>query len=287
MLAVKACMNLMKHLTKAGQLPTEARLYVGDAVSVFRKAGKGFLKGADMYVLMRDRKTGNVPAIVLAGVIEVKSYRQSRKRLLGQIDQHLRLAKRGLRVDGNEYPGEKIIIGYGKNQKMLRIAVLPSNWKLPRSFRFEDTKSGRFLQMEGGKPQREDDEIAQIGDNEWLVTLRWSKEAIAEAAYEMTFWYMEKVGEVIYSNNMPKVWKKMTPAEAGRNAAKMMLYYAILRCRNIREEKRAISLYNTYGFGYALGMNYKNKNGRHEMLWPEDLHEILATGKTKDGGMIQ
>ena len=170
---------------------------------------------------------------------------------------------------------------------MLRIAVMPSDWKLPRSFRFVDTKSGKFLEMEQSKPKREDDEISQIGNSEWLVTLRWSREAIAEAAYAMTFWYMEKVGEVIYSNNMPKAWKKMTPAEAGRNAAKMMLYYAILRCRTLREEKRAISLYNTYGFGYALGMNYKNKNGRHEMLWPEDLHEILATGKSKDGGTIQ
>jgi hypothetical protein len=256
-------------------------------VSVYRPKGEGFLKGADMYILAQYSGARRSPAITVAGVVEVKSYRKSRKQVFGQIDQHLRLAKRGLWVDGNEYPGEKITIGYGKNRKMLRIAVLPSDWKLPRSFRFVDTKSGRFLEMERSKPQREDDEISPIGKSEWLVTLRWSKEAIAEAAYAMTFWYMEKVGEVIYSNNMPKAWKKMTPAEAGRNAAKMMLYYAILRCRNIREEKRAISLYNTYGFGYALGMNYRNKNGRHEMLWPEDLHEILATGKTKDGGKIQ
>ena len=287
LLATKACMKLIKHLKETSQLPVDVRLYVGDAVRVYRPTGKGFLKGADMYILTQNGGTRRSPAITVAGVVEVKSYKKSRKQLLGQIDQHFRLAKRGLWVDGNEYPGEKITIGYGKNPKMLRIAVLPSDWKLPRSFRFVDTKSGKFLEMEQSKPQREDDEIAQIGNNEWLVTLRWSKEAIAEAAYAMTFWYMEKVGEVIYSNNMPKAWKKMTPAEAGRNAAKMMLYYAILRCRTLREEKRAISLYNTYGFGYALGMNYKNKNGRHEMLWPEDLHEILATGKTKDGGTIQ
>jgi hypothetical protein len=62
----------------------------------------------------------------------------------------------------------------------------------------------------------------------------------------MTFWYMEKIGEVIYSKFVPKGWEEMTPAEAGRNAAKMMLYYAILRCRTMREEQRAIALYNSY-----------------------------------------
>jgi hypothetical protein len=63
----------------------------------------------------------------------------------------------------------------------------------------------------------------------------------------------------------------------------MMLYYAILRARNRRDEQRAIAIYNSYGFGCALGMNFRNKDGRREMLWPEDLDEILAHGKNKDG----
>ena len=65
-----------------------------------------------------------------------------------------------------------------------------------------------------------------------------------------------------------------------------MLYYAILRCRTARERQRAIALYNSYGFGYALGMNYRNAKGRREMLWPQDLDEIAIAGKTKDGGRI-
>ena len=113
--------------------------------------------------------------------------------------------------------------------------------------------------------------------------MKWSKEAIAEAAYEMTFWYMGKVGEIIYTQSVPKEWSEMTASEAGRNAAKMMLYYAILRCRTVREEQRAIALYNSYGYGYALGMNYRNAEGRREMLWAQDLDEILASGTTKNG----
>ncbi len=161
-------------------------------------------------------------------------------------------------------------MGYGKHRRVIRIAVVPSDWKLPRAFRFQASESGRVLHVEPGEPPRKDDEITQTADSEWQITLRWSKEALAEAAYRMTFWYMEKIGEVIYTKSLPERWEEMTPAEAGRNAAKMMLYYAILRCRTIREEQRAIALYNSYGYGYALGMNYKNIKGRREMLWPQE-----------------
>lgn len=99
----------------------------------------------------------------------------------------------------------------------------------------------------------------------------------------MTFWYMGKVGELIYSDGVPKEWQEMTPVEAGKNAVKMMLYYAILRCGTLREEQRVIALYNSYSFGYALGMSFRNEHRRREMLWPEDLEQILATGRTKKG----
>ena len=122
-----------------------------------------------------------------------------------------------------------------------------------------------------------------VGDAAWHVTLRWSKEALAAAAYEVTFWYMAKVGEVIYSTGVPKEWSEMTAPEAGRNAAKMMLYYAILRARTWYEEQRAVALYNAYGFGYALGTSFKNPQGSREMLWFEDLEEILQRAETKHG----
>ncbi len=147
---------------------------------------------------------------------------------------------------------------------------------------------GRRLYVTPLVPPHSLDGIEQTGRDDWRITLRWSKEALAEAAYETTFWYMGKVGEVLYSdpNVMPKDWSEMTPAEAGRNAAKMMLYYAGLRCRNAREEQRAIALYNAYSFGYAHGMNFRNKAGRREMLWPQDLDEIAANGCNKDGCRI-
>jgi hypothetical protein len=199
LLAAKACLHLLKQLQQKRKLPADARLYVGDVVGVHRAKGKGLLKGADLYVLIEEHRPDAVSSITVAGVTEVKSYIQSKSRLRKQLDQHVRQAKRGLRVDGVDYPAERVNVGYERDRRVVRIAVLPSDWKLPRSFWFEDSESGRLLHVDRGEPPRIDDEITQIEDNEWRITLRWSKEALAEASYEMTFWYMKKIGEVIYS----------------------------------------------------------------------------------------
>ena len=100
----------------------------------------------------------------------------------------------------------------------------------------------------------------------------------------------------------PKDWAEMTQTEAGRNAIKMMLYHAIrpdaILAEEAKEQKKplpppvarrlslAIALYNTYGFGYALGMNYRNPQSQREMLWPRDLDEISLDGRTANGCRI-
>lgn len=283
LLAAKPCMVLMRQLQWNNQLPKNAQLYIGNSVLVHAAQGKRLLAGADLHFLMEELIGDSSPCVSLVGIAEVKSYICSESRVRRQLDRHLGRALRGLWVSGVNYPAEHVDMGYGKNQQVLRVTVLPSSWKLPRSFQFEEAESSRFLRLDAAEPPQEEDEIVQTGDDEWRITLKWSKEALAQAAFEMTFWYMEKVGEIIYSHGVPKGWEEMSPAEAGRNAVKMMLYYAILRCRTNREEQRAIALYNSYGFGYALGMNYKNAEGRREMLWPQDLDEILSAGKTKSG----
>ncbi len=261
---------------------------MGDSVGVHRLGGKGLLKGADLHILIKeDERPKAAPCIIVAGVAEVKSYFRSERRMNEQLDKHIRRAKRGLEVTGENYSAERVNIGFGPNRRVVRIAVLPSEWALPRTFKFKSSKNGRVLNVEKGVPHCKSDEIREIGRDVWRITLRWSKEALAAVAYEMTFWYMDKVGEVIYGKQRPKAWGKMSPGEAGRNAAKMMLYYALLRCGSDRESERAIALYNSYGFGYALGMNYRNEKGKREMLWPQDLDEILSAGKTKSGCILR
>jgi len=283
MLATAPCLRLLRELQEGGRLPGGARLYVGDVVLAPRSRGSGFAKSADLHILVGHDPSQPLSTVAVAGVAEVKSYFCPSKRVRRQLRQHLARARRGLRVGDVVHPPSRIGVGCGPKRDAVRIAVLPARWRLPRTFHFEQGDAGRLLQVDPGSPPSRTDSTVRTGEDEWRITLRWSREALAAAAYELTFWYMERVGEAIYSDGVPEEWSEMTPAEAGRNAAKMMLYYAIARCRTERENQRAIALYNSYGFGYALGMNFRDPDGRREMLWPEDLDEIAASGQTKRG----
>lgn len=284
LLAVSPCLNILRQLQAEKRLPREARLYVGDAVWSASRKGTGFAKGADFHILAEHHSTKINPSVVVFGVAEVKSYFCSPKLLRQQLNQHFDRAPRGLRIGRVEYLPNQISIGAGRQPA--RINVMPARWTLPRTFHFEQKAGRKFLHVDFPVPPNSKDLENRAGPMEWNVTLRWSKEALNAAAYGMTFWFMEKVGEILYSNGVPKDWSEMTPVEAGQNAAKMMLYYAILRCRTARENQRAIALYNSYSFGCALGMNFRNPKGRREMLWPQDLDEILVNGQNKEGCKI-
>ena len=284
LLAVGPCLLILRTLQSEKELPADARLYVGDAVRTRQLRGSAFAKGADMHFLRELR--GKHPSVQVAGVIEVKSYFQSEDKLCRQLDRHVIRARRGLRVGDSVYEPDQIKIGDDSKCLPVRIAVVPGNWPLPRSFRFETRKGRKFLYVDQPVPPEGADTVERIGPNDWRVTLRWSKEALDAAGYGMTFWFMEKMGEALYADGVPKEWSEMTPAQAGQNAATQALYYAIRRCRTAREEQRAIALYNSYGFGCALGMNFRNPEGQREMLWPQDLDEILANGMNKDGCRI-
>ncbi len=283
LLSTKPCTRLIDNLRRDKAIPSDSRLFVGDAVLVHRSRGRGLSKGADLHILSGGHKAD---CITVAGVGEVKSYSLSNTKLCKQLNQHIRRSRSGLNVSGFDYPGEKLLISDSSSCPVVRISVLPSSWKLARTFHFENTSSGRYLFVDRRDLNR-DDEVKRIDNNHLRITLKWSQEALAEAAYEMTFWYMEKMGEFLYSNHVPKGWEEMSPAEAGRNAVKMMLYYAILRSWTKGQKQRAIALYNCYGFGYSLGTNFMNAQGRKEMLWTKDLEEIYMNGKTEKGCYIR
>ena len=114
LLAVKSCSHLLKQLQRKGELPANSQLYIGDIVGVHRASGKGLLKGADSYILIREHSQETDSFITVAGVTEVKSYICSRSRLDKQLDQHIQRGKRGLFGDGLEYPAEKVNVGFGK-----------------------------------------------------------------------------------------------------------------------------------------------------------------------------
>lgn len=279
LLALGPCLELLERLQGQGAVPRNARLHVGDAVRAAASGRPAVAKAADLHILADDGDR-----LVVAGVAEVKSYSLPWTRVALQLDKHLRRAALGLQVGTRSYSGNQVTVG--GCAPAARIGIFPSQWKLSRRFHFEQNATGRELHVERRCPPMEADQIERSSDTDWRITLRWSQEALAEAAYAMTFWYMEKVGQVIYAAGVPKDWSRMTSSEAGINAAKMMLNYAIGRTRTSLEYQRAVALYNNYCFGYALGMNFRDDKGQREMLCPEDLDEILESGQTKPGCRI-
>ncbi len=286
LLALRPCVELVGQLQRNGAIPESARLYLGDSVSLHGGQGRGVKKGADQHILMEEECGQRGVSVTVVGVTEVKSYYRTQARLRPQMDRHLRRATHGMRIGEVDVRPSNTQVGLGAARRTVRIAVVPGEWKLSRRFRFESSERGRQLDVEAREPRRVADEVTRVADDEWRVCLRWSQEALAEAAFEMTHWYMGKVGEHVYSQSVPADWQEMGPAAAGRNAAKMMLYYAIPRCKKATQRQKAIALYNSYGFGYALGMNFRDSEGKRDVLFPEDLDEILLAGRTRHGSRI-
>lgn len=280
LLAAGPCVQLFEELGATGQLAHTARLYVGDSVLLSKGSARGYRKAADVHAISIEE--GPPRRAVALGIVEVKSYACSMNRLRRQLARHIARVQEGARMSIAENRTRSEFRG-ACPENVLSVGVTPATWKLPRTFSFVQQEGVTLLEIDTPNPPEEHPSVEQIGPHTWRIVLRWSEEALASAGYEMTFWYMEKLGEAIFSEHMPAGWGNMTPAEAGRNAVKMMLYYAIHRRLTRRVEQRAIALYNTYGFGYALGMNFRDANGRRAMLWPADLDEIAATGSTRHG----
>ncbi|MBI4450268.1 hypothetical protein HY634_04365 [Candidatus Uhrbacteria bacterium] len=277
MLALRPCLAIVEDMKRRGVLPHDAELYAGDSVSAVQLSSARQGQAADFHILLEQ---DNKRCLAVAGVAEVKSYRAGTRGLERQLAKHVSRAARGLCVRGRVYRPEDIRIGIGPRQPPVKIIVTSSSWKLPRTIAWRD---GRTLQIDEPNPPIESDVTEQVDENTWRITLRWSRESLAADAYELTFWYMSKIGEVIYATGSP--WPSMTPAEAGRNSIKGELYRAArLPTLTHPQSQRAVALYNIYGFGYALGNHFRSeKTGARAMLSPKDLDQIAATGRAVRG----
>lgn len=278
LLAVGPIVRLLERLRLEGKVPSTTEAYLGDTVQARVGKGTRAALAADLHLIDRGNDQEN-PSLV--GIAEIKSYEIATEKLFAQIERHIQRGRRGLVVQGRP-----VSLARGSN-RVLRIGVAPSAWKLPRTFRFEGEGSGRLLHVDPPIPPAAEDRIEQVAERSWRITLRWSHEALASAAYDLTFWLMGEVGASVYAADPRPEWAGMTPEEMGRNAAQAMLHSAIFRARTDWEKRRVIALYNAYGFGYALGANFVDKDGRRDALWPEDLDELLAHGVTKHGGRLR
>jgi hypothetical protein len=272
LLALEPCIRLVERLQQEGHLPSDIHLYWGDMVQEQRQARRtggegnlswgGFTKGADGLLVEHASPQPDHPhqTLRIHGVVEVKSMTLSKKRVMAQIDKHYARLDGGVRLGDKEWTPDAIIFA-----GMTRMMVLPSTWKLSREWYWVKTNEAtEMIFPEPSEPPRQT-QVEAVEPGLWKITLAWSQEALNQAAYEMTFWYMSQVGRHIFAKkNLPKEWAEMTPEEAGYNAIKMMLYYTLLRPLSKRKTRLATRLYNVYCFGYPLGVDSK------EMLWPKD-----------------
>jgi len=263
LLALKPVVELVQSLQHNKRLPKKLQLFWGDMIEVRSKQRKGskklghYVKGADG--LLVQKVNGS---IVVHGVIEVKSKRAG-KGALAQLNEHCSNLERGVKLGPSEYTSDSITIS---DSGLVRILVMSSLWKLNRNLvqnTESDQKTTIVYQEPFGTPIGT--QLSESKRDLWKIALGWSREAIEQAAYEMTFWYMAQVGTRIYTENpKPEEWDDMTPEQAGLNAIKMMLYYLLLRPLPDKQIKWGAQIYNIYSFGYPLGLDWGRKR---YMLW--------------------
>ena len=264
LLGIELCANVLHEAQAEGLVPPDARLWWGDVVRQRRRlavhSGRigwgGYARGADGLIVAMDGSPG------VHGIVEVKSMAVSNRRVHAQIDQHIARLDGGVRLLDQEFGPEAM---HGKcPSAMIRILVRPAKWKLGRQSEWQDVGGRQVLVFPGhGDPPPTRADIQRTGSRTWDVTLAWSKEALAQSAYEMTFWYMGQVGKAVFTSDSPSPWD-MNPDEAGRNSVKEALYHIGLRPMTDRQDRLWRRLYNVYSFGYVPGVDAKC------MLWPED-----------------
>lgn len=277
-LAAGPLARLLREGKGSGLFPESARLFLGDSVEAGQLATGRRGKAADAHILAVDDAFDRIEVWAVA---EVKSYRPKVAASMRQLESHLERASRGLALGERRVLGGDVRI-HPSVKKML---ISPSTWNLPRSFRLETSAAGHRLISDEGRPASGADQVACGEGGLVRVVMRWSCEAIAAVAFEICHWFLGKVGEAIWADTSPP-WLELDPHDAGRNAAKQMLYYALRRVVRPDDRQKAVALYNSFSFGYALGTSFRDSVGRRQMLWPADLEEIAGRGETSTGCSI-
>lgn len=279
LLALEACCSLVDRLYYERKLPRETKLFWGESVQERRyrpkavKSGEchwgGFTKGADGILIRPTSWDGDQGqrGVLVHGVIEVKSMVRSQRKVIDQIDRHVERLAGGLRLGETEWSPQNVRIA---DPGFVRVIVQPSSWKLSREYRVEKLEGQelrRAIFSQGSDPKiltypeptppTNAFQITEADSGLWKIDLAWSREALAHAAFEMTFWYMGEVGKQIYTNESISSWFPRTPKEIGMNLIKQILREASLRPLPYRQYKRAVWLYNIYCYGYQLGAGTK------------------------------
>ncbi len=207
LLALSPCLTLVQKLQQSGELPPGVNLYWGDMVQerrqkrmVSKEANAqwgNFTKGADGLIVERipAQQENQKNLLKMHGVVEVKSMTLSRKKVLAQINRHIVRLGGGVKVGEKEWAPDDICFSQFKDSDpgLIRVMILPSAWKLSRKWHSVKTDQGRAMVFPEPTDPPTQTSIKKLEPNLWSITLSWSQEALSQAAYELTFWYMSQV----------------------------------------------------------------------------------------------
>ncbi len=271
LLAVGPVCQLVDRLVHAGLLPGGTSVFVGDAIGVRGR------KAADMHLLAMPMNG----IAQLHGVVEVKAFACSERKLDVQLSNHWRRAcSEAITVRLGRRNGTVLHVEPGASP--IRIAVTAASWKLSREFELDGVNGSYFLNSPA--PIRGSEHIsADSAGLHWRITLRWSQEALRSAAHDLLMWYAGHLIEMIIRKGGKNPWPEMTSDQAGQNAFKQALFYSLDRRLSPGAFRKALTFYNSLGFGYALGSAFLGPDKEPRMLWHADLLEIAQDGVTKNG----
>jgi hypothetical protein len=277
---------------KAGDLPSAAVVIPGSEITSWRNAQgrveRTWQKSADALVAVR-RPNEEGGGWAFLGVVEIKSYRESLRRMFAQIEQHVDRIRLGVQISSALVdPTTSGFVDRADRPTWLPLA--------------SPQRPGRVLQLaiRPRAPSRDAQALRPwSGQQEcWVDELPCTVGHLHEAAYLLTAWYIAQAGPDVFlpvgevaGPGDPRIvnpWPERSADSAAANMLKLAMYETSLR-ENIvtgfesrKPERRSdmvfSRLYNSVCYGPAFARSDR-------LLTPEDYRREWAA--TADGSGCQ
>ena len=273
---------------KAGDLPVDAIVIAGPALTSFRTVGgkleRSWQKSAD--ALIGVTRSPMTEGWAFHGVVEIKSYRESLRKMFDQIDQHVNRVKLGLRIGAQVV--DPSLSGFVDRSDGGAWSALSS----PR-------RPGRILKLaiRPSPGSRDPQDLRRWGTPDcWVDELPCTTSHLHEAAYQLSAWYIAQAGPDVFLPSgataeqadvrIANPWPGLSPESAAGNMLKLALHETSLResidtgFESGRPRKRSdlvfARLYNSVCYGSSFARSDR-------LLTPEDYRAEWDAAAVKDG----
>lgn len=219
MLALGQVQRRVAQWRAEGRLPAEARLLPGLMLRLRQNRNAGWYKGADglIAVPMAER-------LLVCGVIEIKAYCPKPEVVAGQIRNHIRRLRRGLWLDGAEWPPEALGFLCHTAAGWVETAIDAPPPDLP-------------LLLVATRRRPADGVDLSLPAAETLY-LEESYALLRESGMVLAEWLIAKYGEIIFTDPADRP-PGMDAEDAGINGLRSALHYA--RWRRLSRRGKALA----------------------------------------------